>query len=83
MDAGEIVPVLGASTSASGLAIVAARAFGDQAYHRALRRSLLVAAGKQEEDGRVRFARSNALGDAVILWGMVHGPVFDLARPGQ
>ena len=75
VDAGEIVPVLGASTSSSGLAIIAARSFRDDVWHAALLRSLDWTAGPTEEDGTLAYARSNQVGDAVILYGLVEGPL--------
>ena len=81
VDAGEIVPVLGASTSSSGLAIVAARSFADRRWHAALLRSLDVAAQPVEDPGGgLRYARSNAVGDAVILYGLVEGPLREALR---
>lgn len=75
VDAGEIVPGLGASTSSSGLAIVAARSFRDDAYHAALVRSLDWTAQPITEGGELRYGRSNPVGDAVILYGLVEGPL--------
>ena len=34
-----------------------------------------------EEDGVRRFAASNAVGDAVLLHGMVAGPLWDALAP--
>ncbi len=76
VDSGALVPGILASTSASGLALIASRAFGDAPYHDALRRSLVLA-GPQERDGRLRYAASNLVGDAVILYGLVNGPLWE------
>jgi hypothetical protein len=83
VDSGALVPGILASTSASGLALVASRAFGDTRWHDALRRSLALA-GPQEEDGRLHYAASNLVGDAVILYGLSNGPLWDLiSRRGE
>lgn len=76
VDSGEIVPLLEASPSSSGLALLAARSMGDAGWHRDLRTSLQVAAFPAEEGGRRRFRASNAVGDAVILAGLVAGPLW-------
>ncbi|MEL6347003.1 MAG: hypothetical protein AAFV53_28070 [Myxococcota bacterium] len=75
VDAGEIVPILGASTASSGLAIVAARSFEDDRWHRALMRALERTAEPERIDGQLRYRRSNPVGDAVIFYGMVEGPM--------
>ncbi len=77
VDSGIVLPVLQASPSSSGLAILASRSFGDLRWHRALRASLQVTALPVEEQGRRRFRASNAVGDAVILAGMVAGPLWE------
>ena len=77
IDSGGLVPGILASTSASGLALIASRAFGDTAYHDALRRSLALA-GPTEENGQLRYAASNLVGDAVILYGLVNGPLWEV-----
>ncbi len=76
IDSGGLVPGILASTSASGLALIASRAFGDEAWHAALRRSLAFA-GPTEEDGLLYYAASNLVGDAVILYGLVNGPLWE------
>lgn len=77
VDSGEIVPLLQASPSSSGLALLASRSMGDMGWHRDLRASLQVAAFPQEEAGRRRFRASNAIGDSVILAGLVAGPLWE------
>lgn len=77
IDSGALVPGIMASTSASGLALIASRAFGDEEYHDALRRSLALA-GPEERDGQLRYLASNLVGDAVILYGLANGPLWKL-----
>ncbi|TVQ90444.1 MAG: hypothetical protein EA397_12720 [Deltaproteobacteria bacterium] len=76
VDSGLVVPGLEASPSSSGLAILAARSFGDQTFTAALLASLSLAASPVFEDGRLRFAASNAVGDSVILAGLTAGPLW-------
>lgn len=77
VDSGPIVPGLGASPSSSGMAILAARSFGDRRFEGALLASLALAAGPHEEGGQLRYRASNAIGDAVIFAGATAGPLWD------
>ncbi|MBL7222370.1 MAG: hypothetical protein ISS72_00825 [Candidatus Brocadiae bacterium] len=83
IDSGPVVPVLEASASASGLAMVAARSFGDTEYFGALLASLEFAGLPIERDGARRYAASNAVGDAVVLYAMVLGPLWEKAWEGR
>ena len=76
VDSGPLVPVLEASPSSSGLAILAARSAGDTGFERALRASLEVGAFPRDAGGRRRFLASNLVGDAVILAGTTAGPLW-------
>lgn len=77
IDSGPIVPLMRASPSSSGLALLAARSFGDDRFSDALAASLgLAAIPDDAPDGR-RFLASNALGDAVVLAGLTCGPLWD------
>ncbi|NIM96511.1 MAG: hypothetical protein GTO24_00080 [candidate division Zixibacteria bacterium] len=80
VDSGPVIPVLGASASASGLAIIAAAAFDDVEYLRALLTSLEFAGFAHKRQGRLRYQSSNQVGDAVILYAMTEGPLWDLVR---
>ena len=80
VDSGPIVPLLGASPGSSGLALVAAGAFGDRAAWRALTASLELAALPHVQGGGRRYLAGNAVGDAVILYAAVQGPLYDLWR---
>ena len=82
VDSGPIVPLLGASPSSSGMAILAARSFGDLAFAAALDASLALAAGPHEADGKLVYRASNAVGDAVILAGLSTGPLWDAVGGG-
>ena len=83
IDSGPVIPGLGASASASGLAIVAASAFGDRDYFAGLVTSLNLAGFPATKDGWLRYQAGNAVGDSVLLYAMVLGPLWDAvnARP--
>ena len=80
VDAGALVPVLGASPSASGLGMIAAHTFGDRRLYAHLLASLDIAGVPSTTDGRLRYCASNQVGDAVVLYSMVCGPAWDRAR---
>ncbi len=80
VDSGAVIPGLEASAGASGLALVGARAFDDRDYFRALQMSLGLVASPGERDGRLRYGASNQVGDAVILYASVLGPLWEEAR---
>lgn len=83
VDSGPIVPVLGASAGSSGMAVLGAAAFGDDEYLTALLGSLDFAAFPVTEDGRRRYAASNQVGDAVLLYALVQGPLWERARASR
>jgi len=80
VDSGPVIPGLGASASASGLAIMAAAAFDDDEYLRTLLTSLEFAGFPAKREGRLRYEASNPVGDAVLLYAMTEGPLWDLIR---
>lgn len=77
VDSGPIIPLLGASAGSSGLALVGAAAFGDDAYLRQLLTSLSYGGFPVRDGGRLRYCASNQVGDAVILYAMVLGPAWE------
>lgn len=81
LDSGPTVPLVEANAGSSGLALVAARAFGDEQFERELVASLGFAGFPS--DGGERFAAGNQLADSVILWASVFGPSWQLARGGR
>ncbi len=84
VDSGPVVPLFGASAAASGLAIVAAAAFDDRDYLQALLTALNAFGFPEERDGRLRYAASNAVGDAVLLYALTLGPLWrELDRRAQ
>ena len=80
VDSGDVVPGLEASAGASGLALVAARAFDDGEFFRGLQTSLALFAAPEQRNGRLRYGASNQVGDAVILYASVLGPLWAEAR---
>lgn len=80
IDSGPVVPLFGASASASGLAILAAAAFDDDGYLQALFTSLAFAGFPEEVDGKLRYLAGNPVGDAVLLYALMEGPLWQLIR---
>lgn len=76
VDSGAIVPLLGASSGSSGLALLGASAFDDEEYLGELLASLELA-GFREGD---RYLASNAAGDAVLLYALASGPLWRRVR---
>lgn len=88
VDSGPIVPVVGASAGSSGLAILGAASFGDEAYLRTLLTSLEFAGFPMRErspDGTatLRYGASNQVGDAVVLYALVQGPMWKRVQEGR
>ncbi|MHB9139872.1 MAG: hypothetical protein ACYC4Q_10775 [Victivallaceae bacterium] len=81
MDSGPVIPVFGASLSASGLAILAAAAFDDDQYLQELLTSLEFAGFPDKSNGKLSYQTSNQVGDAVLLYAMMEGPLWDLVHP--
>lgn len=77
VDSGGIVPGFGASPASSGLALVAARSFGDASLSRSLWASVELAAFPEVVDGAWRLRAGNPVGDAVAAYSLVQGPVWD------
>ncbi|MCO5166564.1 MAG: hypothetical protein M9894_09385 [Planctomycetes bacterium] len=80
VDSGPIVPVLEASAGSSGLAFLGASTFGDRTWLRALQASLDLAGFPVEDGEGLRYAASNQVGDAVLLYAMVQGPLWAKVR---
>ena len=76
VDSGLVVPGLGASVASSGLAFVAAGTYGDMDFLRRLATTLTFAGFPIEHDGALRYEAGNRVGDAVILYGLTVGPVW-------
>ena len=76
IDSGMTMTPLHISPSSSGLALVAASAFGDEQLLSALLRSLDYAAFPVRDETGLRYAASSQLGDAVLLYALTLGPAW-------
>jgi hypothetical protein len=76
VDSGPIVPVLDASPGSSGLAVLAATAFGDEDMRDELLRSLELAAFPIEENGRRHYAAAGLIGNGVVAYALHFGPLW-------
>lgn len=76
IDSGPIVPVIQASAGSSGLAILGAASFHDETYLRELLTTLNFAAFPMHEKDALRYGASNQVGDAVLLYALVQGPLW-------
>jgi hypothetical protein len=76
IDSGPVVPVLDASPGSSGMAVLAATAFGDDAMRDQLLRSLELAAFPIDEDRRRRYAAAGKIGNTVVAYALHFGPLW-------
>ena len=77
VDSGVVIPVLDAGAGASGMAFIAASSFRDDDFLLKLHSSLEFAAFPQRRGREVRYCASNQVGDAVLLYSLVIGPMWD------
>jgi len=83
VDSGPIVPVLGASAGSSGLALVGAGAFSDRRFQDALLSSLNLAAFPTRSGDALAYQAGNQVADAVFLYALVQGPLWDAVKAGR
>ncbi|HZV02928.1 MAG TPA: hypothetical protein VFF73_39850 [Planctomycetota bacterium] len=76
VDSGPVVPIVEASAGSSGTAFVAASSFDDRGYYDGLLTSLDFAGFPIHDGERLHLAASNQVGDAVLLYSMVLGPLW-------
>lgn len=81
VDSGPIVPIINASASSSGFAIVASQAAGDDDWNRALVHALAAANAVMTVDPSLAAAADNAIGQSVIAWGLGFGPLWARVGP--
>jgi hypothetical protein len=82
VDSGPIIPILDISLSSSGQALLGAATFDDEPFEIGLLTSLAAGGFPIQSDKGLRFAASNAVGDAVVLYALVQGPLWErLAQP--
>ena len=80
IDSGPIIPVIEASPGSSGQAVLAASAFGDREFLSGLLTSLDAFGFPRERDGALKYCASNQVGDAVLLYALVQGPLWEKVR---
>lgn len=80
VDSGPTVPLVDANAGSSGLALVGAAAFDDEAFLEGLVTSLQFAAFPVKDDTGLRFSAGNHLADAVLLYSLTEGPLWQHAR---
>ena len=81
VDSGPIVPLLEASAGSSGLALLGAATAGDRDYQASLITSLdLAAFPLHDAQGGLRYGAGNQVGDAVLLYSLVCGPLWEKLR---
>ncbi len=83
VDSGPVVPLVSAGAGASGMAVLGAAAFHDDALLAELTTSLELAAFPERRGDGLRFLASNAIGDAVLLYATTQGPLFARVREGK
>jgi hypothetical protein len=83
IDSGAVIPVLGVSAGGSGLAFIGAAAFGDSEFLSQLHTTLEFAAFPRRKQGRLKYCASNQVGDAVMLYSTVLGPVWQRVMEGK
>ena len=83
VDSGLIIPLLGISAGASGMAFIGASAFGDEAFLSTLATTLDFAAFPTREGTGLKYCASNQVGDAAMLYAAVLGPLWNMAKNQQ
>ncbi len=83
VDSGPIVPFVEASAGASGMAVLGAATFEDRTMLRGLLASMGLAAFPIDRAGARRYAASNQVGDAVVLYAMLQGPIVARVKSGK
>lgn len=76
IDSGPLVPIIDASPSSSGFALLASAAFEDDAWHADLERSLGAADTVIALSPTMEAMADNAVGDAVLLYAANFGPLW-------
>ena len=82
IDSGPIIPFLNASAAASGMALLGAASFDDDKWLAQLLRSLQFMGFPTENDGKLMYQASNPVGDAVLLYALVEGPLWKKVMKG-
>ncbi len=80
VDSGPVLPWLGASGPASGLAMISAAGFHDETFQRRLLATLELGACPERTGDTLRYRASNPVGDAVLLYSLTLGPMWEKVR---
>jgi hypothetical protein len=83
VDSGLVVPIVQASVGSSGLAFVAAGTFQDIELMQSIATSLRLIGFPVEDEHGLSHAASNQVGDAVVLYGLVLGPMWEKVKGGR
>jgi len=83
VDSGTVISGLDISPGATGMAALAAASFHDEAYLRSIMAVVDYGAFPQHREGGVSYLASNQVGDAVLLYALVQGPVWDRVLQGR
>lgn len=83
IDSATVIPAVGVSVSSSGLAMIAAATFRDEPLYCSLTGSLELAGFPQARRGRLKYCAGNQVGDAVVLYSTVLGPLWDRIKRGE
>lgn len=83
VDSGPVIPFVHAGAGASGMAVLGAAAFHDDALVAELVTSLELTAFPERKNDALRFRATNGLGDAVLLYAMAQGPLWRLVQTGK
>lgn len=83
VDSGPVIPGLNISAGSSGMALIGAAAFGDAAFLKQLVTTLDFAAFPTRNAGALKYCASNQVGDAVMLYAAVLGPLWEQIEPGR
>ena len=77
VDSGPIIPFVDASAGSSGLAFVGAASFKDKPFLQNLATAVDFAGFPIWENNELRYGASNQVGDAVMLYATVLGPLWE------
>lgn len=83
IDSGMVIPGLEISAGGSGLAFVGASSFHDFDFLKHLFATVDFAGFPSEKSGRLKYCASNQVGDAVLLYACVLGPIWEKVKTAK
>ncbi len=83
VDSGPVIPLLNASPGSSGLAVFGTAAFEDEDFLRQLLASLRLGGFPVRHGNRLTFRSAGAIGNSVVVYGLVEGPLWRAIREGR